>query len=52
MVGKCALLHKKYKKLRVSDYRVVFKIEGTIIKILAISHRSNVYAKIKKRIPW
>ena len=41
---------KNYRKLRVGDYRVIFKIEKTIIKILLIQHRSVVYSEINKRI--
>lgn len=41
---------KGYRKLRVEDYRVIFKIENGIVKILMIAHRSVVYKKINKRI--
>ena len=41
---------KGYRKLRVGDYRVVFRIEGISVKILAILHRSVVYKVIEKRI--
>ncbi len=34
---------KGYLKLRVGDYRVIFRIEQNIIKIFAIKHRSVVY---------
>lgn len=34
---------KGFRKLRVSDYRVVFLIEGKNITIVAIKHRSKVY---------
>ncbi|MBI4050751.1 MAG: type II toxin-antitoxin system RelE/ParE family toxin [Candidatus Doudnabacteria bacterium] len=36
---------KGYRKLRVGDYRVIFRIEKAIVKILAIQHRSIVYDK-------
>ncbi|MEK9180434.1 MAG: type II toxin-antitoxin system RelE/ParE family toxin [Patescibacteria group bacterium] len=32
-----------YRKLRVGDYRVIFKIDGNAVKILVIQHRSIVY---------
>ncbi len=32
-----------YRKLRVGDYRVIFRIEKQIIKILVIGHRKDVY---------
>ncbi|MDP3947666.1 MAG: type II toxin-antitoxin system RelE/ParE family toxin [bacterium] len=34
-----------YRKLRVGDYRVIFKIKGSAVKILIIQHRSVVYAQ-------
>ena len=39
-----------YRKLRVGDYRVIFRIEKTAIKIFAIQHRSVVYKMIDNRI--
>ena len=39
---------KGYWKLRVGDYRVVFKIVESEVWILGIIHRKNVYVKIKK----
>ena len=41
---------KGYRKLRVGDFRVVFRIEGQNVKIFAISHRSIVYKIVAKRI--
>ena len=41
---------KGYWKLRVGDYRVVFKIKGNEIWILGIIHRKKVYEKIWKRL--
>ncbi|MDP3726176.1 MAG: type II toxin-antitoxin system RelE/ParE family toxin [bacterium] len=38
-----------YRKLRVSDYRVIFKIEHTTVKIFAIGHRSTIYTLFEKR---
>ena len=40
---------KGYRKLRVGDYRVVFRIAGTKVLILAILHRSVVYREMEKR---
>jgi mRNA interferase RelE/StbE len=37
---------KGYRKLRVGDYRVIFRIETHTIKVLAIMHRSVVYKKL------
>jgi len=39
-----------YRKLRVGDYRVVFCIEGRVVKIFAIAHRSIVYPMAEHRI--
>ena len=41
---------KGYRKLRVGDYRVVFRINGNKVYILAIMHRSVIYQKITKRL--
>lgn len=40
---------KGYWKMRVGDYRIVFKISGNEILILAILHRKTVYESISKR---
>lgn len=32
-----------YRKLRVGDYRVIFRIEGPYVKVFRIQHRSVVY---------
>ena len=40
---------KGYWKLRVGDFRGVFKIIGDEILILAIMHRKNIYSQVKKR---
>ena len=41
---------KGYWKLRVGDYRIVFKIAGNEIRILAIIDRKAVYQKSEKRL--
>ena len=41
---------KHYRKLRVGDYRVIFRIEKQQVKIFVIQHRSVVYSNTKKRI--
>jgi mRNA interferase RelE/StbE len=40
---------KGYWRLRVGDYRVVFKISGNEILILGIMDRKSGYSQIKKR---
>ena len=37
-------------KLRVGDYRVVFKIDGEIVYVLGIRHRKNIYEEVPGRI--
>ncbi len=41
---------KGYWKLRIGDYRVIFKITNTTVFIIAIQHRSVVYKNILFRI--
>ncbi|MDO8604723.1 MAG: type II toxin-antitoxin system RelE/ParE family toxin [bacterium] len=41
---------KGYRKLRVEDYRVIFRIESKKVKIFAIGHRANIYSMVNKRI--
>ena len=38
-----------YRKLRVGDYRIVFRIEQNTVYVLAILHRSVVYKIATKR---
>ena len=40
---------KGYWKLRIGDYRVVYRVTGDVIVILGIIHRKNVYSQIKTR---
>jgi len=40
---------KGYWKLRVGDYRVVFKIVKNEVWIFGIMHRRDVYQRIEKR---
>lgn len=41
---------KGYWKLRVGDYRVVFRINGKQVIVYGIMHRKDVYRYIQKRI--
>lgn len=41
---------KNYRKLRVGGYRIIFKIEGSNVKIFIIQHRSKIYSDVEKRI--
>jgi mRNA interferase RelE/StbE len=40
---------KGYWKLRVGEYRIVFKISKSQIQILGIIHRKNIYAQVIRR---
>lgn len=39
-----------YRKLRVGDYRIIFRIEKKIVMVIAIMHRSVIYQQITKRV--
>ena len=41
---------KGYWKLRVGDYRIVFKVFNDTILIFGIIHRKEVYRLVKKRM--
>ncbi|MEO7673940.1 MAG: type II toxin-antitoxin system RelE/ParE family toxin [Pyrinomonadaceae bacterium] len=41
---------KNYRKLRVGDYRVIFRIDKAEVKIFAIQHRSVVYQNAEQRL--
>ena len=43
---------KGHRKLRVGDYRVIYRISGREIIILKIGHRKEVYTKIFPRLNW
>ena len=41
---------KGYRKLRVGDYRVVFRIAGQTVYVLAIMYQSIIYDHMSKRV--
>jgi mRNA interferase RelE/StbE len=41
---------KKYWKLRVENYRVVFEIKNLEVKIIVIGHRKEIYQIAIKRL--
>ncbi len=41
---------KGYRKLRVGDYRAIFRIEKKTVIIFIIQHRSIVYLAAEKRV--
>jgi len=42
---------KGCRSLRVGDYRIVYRITGMHVDILAIAHRSTVYDHLERRLP-
>jgi len=40
---------KGYWKLRVGDYRVVYRVVGEEVRILAIRHRRSIYKEVVSR---
>ena len=40
---------KGYWKLRVGDYRIVYKVVKNEIRVLGIIHRKKVYEAVEKR---
>ncbi len=40
-----------YRKLRVGDYRVIYRVEGEFVVILKIGHRKEVYQTVIRRLP-
>lgn len=43
---------KGHRKLRVGDYRVIYRIQGRSIFILKIGHRREVYTTVFPRLKW
>ena len=41
---------KGHRKLRVGDYRVIYRVERQVIIVLKIGHRKDVYTKIFSRL--
>ncbi len=41
---------RSHRSLRVGDFRIVYRIDGRIVRIVAIRHRRDVYAIAEKRI--
>ncbi len=40
---------KPYRKLRVGDYRVIFRVDETAVFILAVLHRKEAYQQARRR---
>ena len=41
---------KGYRRLRVGDYRIIFRIEENTVKIFKIGHRSAIYKNLILKI--
>jgi mRNA interferase RelE/StbE len=39
-----------HRKMRVGDYRVVYRVQGDVTMVLKIGHRKDVYTKVKLRL--
>lgn len=43
---------KGHRKLRVGDYRVIYRVQEDGIIILKIGHRKEIYGKVFPRLNW
>ena len=41
---------KGHRKMRVGDYRIIYRLEQNLVIILKIGHRKDVYEKVWKRL--
>lgn len=41
---------KGHRKIRVGDYRVIYRINGRIVLVLKIGHRKEVYGQVRRRM--
>ena len=41
---------KGFWKLRVGDYRIVFKIRSDVVQIIGIGHRKDIYERMTARL--
>jgi mRNA interferase RelE/StbE len=39
-----------HRKMRVGDYRIIYRVQGDAIVILKIGHRKDVYEKVEPRL--
>ncbi|MDP2630026.1 MAG: type II toxin-antitoxin system RelE/ParE family toxin [Candidatus Uhrbacteria bacterium] len=40
-----------YRKLRIGDWRIIYRIDDNEVKIIMIAHRSKVYGLVFDRMP-
>jgi len=43
---------KGYRKLRVGDYRVVYRMAGDEVRVFGVGNRNNVYDWVLSRTGW
>lgn len=41
---------KGFWKLRVGDYRIVFKIKDNVVQVIGIGHRADIYENMASRL--
>ena len=41
---------KGFRKLRVGDYRVIYRVQKKTVELLIVGHRSVVYREVEKRL--
>jgi len=41
---------RSYWKLRIGNYRIIYRIHGNVVKIFAIDHRSVVYDRLLRKL--
>lgn len=43
---------KGHRKLRVGNYRIIYRVKGKEIIVLKIGHRREIYEKVFPRLNW
>ena len=41
-----------YRRLRVGDFRIVFRVHGSEVWVFAVIHRKDVYHAVLRRLGW
>ena len=39
-----------HRKMRVGDYRVIYRVQGDVTMVLKIGHQKDVFTKVKPRL--
>ena len=40
--------YERLYRLRVGDYRIVYEVTGEDVRIVAVSHRKDIYRQLKE----